>query len=174
MAGRVSRGWLIALTLGLVALLAFGVVWAENPLLFVKRSPPVLLLGIDRFITGNATSFVSGNMSSGCGKCPLSIGAGSTVTVEIGSWSANATAAPGKIVTMNWSVVSPYPFDAIAYAPPTPPMVYSWHDCVTVGPYGNGGWGLSLTITIPYSYTGLPGSGNITFTMNATAGSPCY
>ncbi len=75
---------------------------------------------------------------------------------------------------MNWSVTSPYPFNAIAYAPPTPPTVYAWHECDTVGPYGNGGWGLSLTFVIPYSYSDLPSSGNLIFTMVATAGSPCY
>lgn len=170
---RLGRSWLIALTLGLIGILAFSMVWAEDPLLFVSRSPPAHLLGIDRFVTGNATAFVQGNMSSGCSSCPLTILAGSTVTVEIGFWNANATSAPGETVAMSWSVVSPYPFDAPVYAPPTPPMVYSWHDCDTVGPYGNGGWGLSLTIVIPYADSGLPSSGSVNFTMTATAGGPC-
>jgi hypothetical protein len=167
---RARKLGIAALSIGLAAVLVFAIVWSEDPLLFVKQSLPVTLVGIDRTVSyeGNATGYVSGNLTSGCNVCPLSVHAGSTVTVVIGEWIANATSTPGRVVLMNWSVVSPYPFDAFSYIPPTPPLVYSWHDTVTVGPYGNGGFGISLTIVIPYSYSNLPPTGNITFTLIAS------
>jgi hypothetical protein len=161
--------WALALSVGLVALLTFGIVWGENPMLFVKRSPPISIVGIDRIISyqGTALGNISGSLLSGCPNCPIVIHAGSSEKVEIGSWWSNKSSKLDDMVKMNWSVVSPYPFDALFYAPPTPPLVYKWNDSVTLFPYATGGWGLALTIVIPYAYSGLPPAGNITFTMSA-------
>lgn len=170
---RLGRGWILALALGTAGLLVFSVYWAENPMLFVERSPSVHLVGINRVLVGNATSFVSGNTSSGCVGCPVVIPAGSSFVIEIGEWMANANAAPGRIVTMNWSLVSSYPFE-LGWIDFGSTSMFSSHECDTVGPYGNGGFGIAAKLVIPYSYSDLPDFGNLTFTMNATSGSPCY
>lgn len=172
MARRLGRVWILALTIGAAGIIVFATYWAANPMLFVERSPSVRLNGVNRVFWGNATSYVSGNMSSGCAGCPVVIAAGSSFIVEIGQWIANATAAPGRVVTMNWSLVSPYPFE-LGWIDFGSASMYSSHECDTVGPYGNGGFGIAVKLVIPSSYAGLPSSGNITFTMNATAASTC-
>jgi hypothetical protein len=159
------------LTACLVAILVLTVVWGENPMLFVKRSSPVTLLGITRDVTyvGSSTGYLAGNFTSGCKFCPLTIDAGSTASVNLGMWWANTTEIPGKSAVMNWSIVSPYPFVGWQDRPLSDPSAYGWHDTDTAGPNGSGGFGFTLTLSIPYTYSGLPATGNITFTMTATA-----
>jgi hypothetical protein len=166
------RRWVRTMVVALISLLAVSLVWAVAPIVFpAPHSPAVTLLGINRIVTyeGSTIGYLSGNLTSGCNVCPLTINAGSSIVVWIGTWVANASSTPGRVVVMNWSVVSPYPFDAISYHPPSPPLVYSWNETDTVGPYGNGGFAIALTIVIPDAYSNLPAMGNITFTMYATA-----
>ena len=165
------RAWFfVALSLGLAITLVLTIAWNVDPHLFEKRSPAVTLTGITRSITfgGSALHNVTGFLTSGCSICPLTIRAGSSASILVGAWYDNMTSGPGPTAWMNWTVVSPYPFQALAYTPPTPPMVYSWSDHYQVGPYGGGGFGFYLTIVVPYSYSNLPRSGNITLTMTAT------
>ena len=165
------RTWIIAgSSVAVAALLALVVAWNADPHLFEKRSPPVVLLGITRDITytGDALGNVTVVPSAGCPFCPLTIGAGTSVVVDLGWWWDNLTSGPGPTAFLNWTLVSPYPFEALAYTPPTPPLVYSWAENDHVGPLGGGGFGADITIVIPYQYSGLPASGEITFTMQAT------
>jgi hypothetical protein len=162
--------WLTIPAVAVAALAVFAIVWAQNPLLFVKQSPPVTLVDITRVVSygENASGYISGNLTSGCNICPLTIQAGSSASVEIGFWLANTSETPGRTVTMNWTLYSPYPFQAPSYHPPTPPLVYTWNDTDTVGPYGSGGFGITVVIEIPYAYTNLPPNGSISFNLNAS------
>lgn len=166
----VARDWVtVAVIVAVVAILAMAVAWKADPELFEKRSGPVVLTGITRTIAydGSSRGNVTGALTSGCAACPLTIEAGDSATVWLGGWYANISYGAGPLY-MNWTVTSPYPFEALAYSGSTPPLVYSWSEHDRVGPYGGGGFGTSLTFVIPYSYSGLPPTGNVTFVMVAT------
>lgn len=167
--GRAPDWYFVAGSVGLAALLCFAVASNLDPHLFEKRSPAVTLTGIDRTLVfeGSAHANVTGPQASGCPSCPLRLAAGSTKSVWVGMWNASVSGG-GQTVYLNWTVSAPFPFQALAYTPPTPPLVHSWSENDQIGPYGGGGFGFSLTFVIPYSYSDLPASGNVTFTMVVT------
>lgn len=157
----------MCIAVGVAASLVLLASWAVDPQLFEKRSSPVVLTGITRIITyeGLARGNVTGALTSGCSACPLVIPAGTSATIWVGAWYANLTYGAGPLY-MNWTLTSPYPFEAFASG--SPPLVYTWSEHDQVGPYGGGGFGTPITIVIPYHYSELPPSGNLTFTMVTT------
>jgi len=163
---------IVALSVGLAAILVFAVVWGVNPHLFEKRSPSVVVTGISRTITYSKEA--PGNLSVrpvfGCPACPLTIQAGSSAVVPI--WIGWSNMSAGFTAFFNWTLHSPYPFGDVdcANAASLPPgsQIYTCNESNQAGPYGGGEFSFAITISIPYQYTGLPPSGNITFNMTAT------
>ncbi len=88
----------VGVAVGTAACLILLSVWAVHPELFERRSSPVVLTGITRVITyeGFARGNVTGSLTSGCSACPLTILAGTSVTVWIGAWYANLTYGAGR------------------------------------------------------------------------------
>ena len=167
------RTWgIVAVTVGIAALLVLAVVWSVDPHLFEKRSPSVVVTGITRSIdyAQEALGNLSVRPASGCPVCPLTIQAGTSARVPI--WTGWANLTLGETAYFNWSLHSPYPFGDVfcanAALVPAGSQIYYCNESNQAGPYGGGVFGFAITISIPYQYTGLPPAGSITFNMTAT------
>jgi hypothetical protein len=157
----VGVSWAVTIVLGVA--LAWTVLASHGP----ERSEPVILKGIDRTVVyhGVASTYLTVLPAEGCSLCPVTIEAGTTITFLLGSWWANATPLPGGGVWVNWSLVSPFPFEKLVSGEPPAPLVYN----ETGSDWLQGGGVESyLSVVIPYHYSNLPSEGNITLAVNAT------
>lgn len=154
----------------MVVALIGTIIWIEAPAIWPKPGPPVELLGINRTITynGSYSNYLEGTTTSGCPVCPLQIGAGATVTVNVSWISSDPNAFHLNYTFVNVTFRSPYPFLALEWGAGPRPTSFSESLMWEAG--GPGGWqGDPLPIDIPFDSGGLPSSGYIQEWINASA-----
>jgi hypothetical protein len=151
-----------------IAIPAGTVLWAYSPSLFPpQHSPPVVLLGINRTVTyeGSTSGYLTGQLTSGCPSCPLTIPAGSSASLNV-SWTDTRFAGTSlSYIFVNITINSPYPWEG-----PSGSGVFYHTDREfwEVG-YPGGALGIPFTIVIPNTYSNLPAAGYVNVYVNASA-----